>query len=307
MDQYTSKTKIWLDERFKSFDEQGVYFAHQPIYGFRSGHSEPGLIDKYIRTCRIMKALSHLKFDSLLDAGAAEGYKAYITNKLFGAKVRCCDLSEEACRRAEEIFHLNATQADINNLPFVDSEFDVVLCSETLEHVANLNQSVNELLRVAGKAIIITVPHESHELVEKNIAEKITHAHIHRFDLESFNYLESEGYHVIVKKIGSPFLRIPCELVEATPKRNFEKSRLHKLFEIYNKCLPFSKKKMGKKSVAFLNFLDEIVCNYTPYYSAVLYVILKDERCYTKERNLKISAGQVINIEVPLYYLKKQI
>jgi ubiquinone/menaquinone biosynthesis C-methylase UbiE len=307
MDQYTSNTKIWLDERFKSCDEQGIYFAHQPIYGFRSGHSEPGLIDKYIRTCRIMKTLSHIKFDSLLDAGAAEGYKAYITHKLFDATVHCCDLSEEACRRAEEIFHLNATPADINDLPFKDCEFDVVLCSETLEHVANLNQSINELLRVAGKALIITVPHESDEVVEKNIAEEITHGHIHRFDIESFNFLKSEGYHIIVKKIGSPFLRIHDDLVEATPKRNFEKSRFRKLFEIYNLCMPISKKLFGKKSVAFLNWLDEIICNCTPYYSAILFIILKDDQCFTNKRNSKISACQVINTEVPLYYLKKQI
>ena len=37
--------------------------------------------------------------------------------------------------RANEIFKLKATPVDIHNLPFKDNEFDVVICSETLEHV----------------------------------------------------------------------------------------------------------------------------------------------------------------------------
>jgi SAM-dependent methyltransferase len=306
MDQYTSKTKIWLDKRFKSCDEQGIYFAHQPIYGFRNGHSEPGLIDKYIRTCQIMKTLSHVKFDSLLDVGAAEGYKAYITNKLFGAKVHCCDLSEEACKRAAEIFKLNSTPADSCDLPFKNNEFDVVLCSETLEHVVNLNQSIDELLRVAGKAVIITVPHEPGEIIEKNIAEEIPHAHIHRFDLESFNFLESDGYRVISKKIVSPFLRKPGDLVEATPIKNFKKRKYPKLIDFYNKCLPLSRKLFGKRSVAFLNWLDDIYCKYKSSYTAILFIILKDDKCYSKGKNSHISSYQVINIKVPYHYLNKQ-
>jgi hypothetical protein len=72
VDQYTQETKLWLNERFRKCDEEGIYFAHQPIYGFRKGHSEPGHMGKYIRTYQIMKVLSHMSFDSLLDVGGAE-------------------------------------------------------------------------------------------------------------------------------------------------------------------------------------------------------------------------------------------
>lgn len=69
MDQYTQRTKLWLDERFRKCDEQGIYFAHQPIYGFRKGHCDPGHIYQYISTYQVMKALAHIEFDSLLDVG----------------------------------------------------------------------------------------------------------------------------------------------------------------------------------------------------------------------------------------------
>jgi hypothetical protein len=69
VDQYTQKTKLWLEERFRKCDEQEIYFAHQPIYGFRKGHCDPGYVYKYISTYQVMKALSHMEFDSLLDVG----------------------------------------------------------------------------------------------------------------------------------------------------------------------------------------------------------------------------------------------
>lgn len=81
MDKYTQKTKKWLDGRFKQTDKNGIYKAHQPIYGFRKGPTDSSLVDKYICTYQIMKALAHLNFNSLLDVGGAEGYKSYLILK----------------------------------------------------------------------------------------------------------------------------------------------------------------------------------------------------------------------------------
>ncbi len=309
MDKYTLKTKNWLNKRFKKCDEQGIYHAHQSIYGFRKGHSELGF-NRYIHTYRIMKALSHLKFDSLLDAGSAEGYKAYIANRLFGVKVRCCDLSEEACKRAEEIFKIKSTPADIHELPFKNNEFDVILCSETLEHVTDLRKSINELLRVAKKAVIITVPHESQKFINKNIEEEVTHAHIHSFGLESLNFLVFNGYHVLSKKMISLLLRLPvfplAVLIEAMPRECREKRKYLKIFiELYNACIPILRKLFSKKITAFLIQLDDFICKFTPNYKAILFVILKDNKCYTKKETINISAYRIINFSVPYHYMKK--
>ena len=56
-DEYTVKTRAWLDGRYDLQDDDGVYWAHQPIYGFRTGHSEPGQFERYLRTVRIMETL----------------------------------------------------------------------------------------------------------------------------------------------------------------------------------------------------------------------------------------------------------
>jgi ubiquinone/menaquinone biosynthesis C-methylase UbiE len=53
-----------------------------------------------------------------------------------------------------------AAKADVTNLPFKDSAFDIVICSEVLEHIPENEAAVRELVRVLkpGKDMVISVP-----------------------------------------------------------------------------------------------------------------------------------------------------
>jgi ubiquinone/menaquinone biosynthesis C-methylase UbiE len=46
----------------------------------------------------------------------------------------------------------------INKLPFDDNAFDLVICSDVLEHLENIHLIFDELCRVSAKYIIITLP-----------------------------------------------------------------------------------------------------------------------------------------------------
>jgi len=308
MDEYTKKTKYWLDARFKQVDRDGIYYAHQPIYGFRRGHCERDLISRFTRTYQIMKALSHLRFNSLLDVGGAEGFTVYRIKEIFNVKVRNSDLSEEACKRAKEIFNIESDPVDIHELPYKDNEFDIVLSSETLEHVTNLDKAISELIRVAKKAIIITVPHEDDAIIERNIKEKIPHAHIHSFHLGSFHFLESRGYRVFKKGMINSILRIPMVLVGAQVIEEYHKRmRYPKIFiQIYNILVPVLSKIFGKKAISFMVQLDGFICNFVPFYDAILFIILKDDKCYMKKEYKEISVPKILEISVPYYYLNKE-
>jgi len=314
MDEYTKKTKYWLDVRFKQVDRDGIYYAHQPIYGFRRGHCERDLISRFTRTYQIMKALSHLRFNSLLDVGGAEGFTVYRIKEIFNVKVRNSDLSEEACKRAKEIFNIESDPVDIHELPYKDNEFDIVLSSETLEHVTNLDKAISELIRVAKKAIIITVPHEDDAIIERNIKEKIPHAHIHSFHPGSFHVLESRGYRVFKKRMINSILRIPMILVnvqvsECTSNRGIsQKNEISKIFiQIYNTLVSVLLKIFGKKAISFMVQLDGFICNFVPFYNAAfLFIILKDDKCYMKKEHKKISVSKILEFSVPYYYLNKE-
>lgn len=60
-----------------------------------------------------MNALLQLKFNSLLDVGGAEGHKVRIARETFDVEVKNCDLSEEACKRAKEIFRIDSDSVQL--------------------------------------------------------------------------------------------------------------------------------------------------------------------------------------------------
>jgi SAM-dependent methyltransferase len=306
LDEYTQKTKAWLDERFRQCDEDGIYFAHQSIYGFRDGHSFPHYIGKYIRTYQIMKALSHIKFNSFLDAGGGEGYTAWIVRELFNVKVKHSDLSEEACMRSNEIFNIESHPADIHELPFNDGEFDVVLCSETLEHVTDLQPAIDELLRVANKAVIITAPHEDSNLIERNIKIKTPHAHIRTFTIDDFNFLKLKGLDVRQKRMLYPLLNIPTILVEATPVK-YRKTMRHSksIVDLYNNFVSVLRVIFGKNATSFIIRIDDALCNLRVPYNGIIFILLKDSSFYHEKELRKISVREILNFSVPYHYLGK--
>ena len=305
MDPYTRETKTWLDKRFLFGDEQGVYWAHQPIYGFRNGPIEPGIISRYIITFEIMSMLAHLNFTSLLDVGGAEGYKAHLISKIFNVNATNSDLSLEACKRSQEIFGVTSVPADIHELPFHDNAFDVLLCSETLEHVSDVEAATDELLRVAKKAVVISVPHDSEKQVALNKENREIHGHIHYFYDERFDYLHAQGYTVIKKKIVSPLLTMPTALIDGMPRTHNPLWKHPKIFtSIYNCMIPFCRKCFGQKSAELFMYLDRFMCKIVPLSKAYIFLILKEKDCFYHEPVRSVTARQIIGASVKPHYLK---
>lgn len=304
MDEYTKKTRDWLDNRFNMFDSNGVYHAHQPVYGFRKGHCETGLISRYIITYQIMKLLSQMDFSSLLDVGGAEGYKAYMVKELFQAKVVSSDLSGTACKRAKDMFSLNSIASDIHKLPFKENSFDIVLCSETLEHISTYNNAVEEMLRVAKKAVVISVPHESRRKVEKNIKNNIPHSHIHHFDAQSFNFTTSKhNYKTVTRFLSSPLLTIPAIMVDAMPTGYDKNWGYPKFFiDAYNLLLPLFKRIWGIKTAHFLMELDQLFCRMIPLHNTLLFAIIKDPNFSLRRENKKITPASITDTIIPYHY-----
>ena len=301
MDKYTEETRLWLDQRFKLTDSTGVYFAHQPIYGFRKGPTEADLIGRYIITFQTMKMLAHLNFNSFLDVGGAEGYKAALVKSLFNVEVRSSDLSGEACKRAKEIYNIDGDAIDIQKLPYNDNQFDVVLCSETLEHVQNFTLATLELLRVCRKAVVITVPHESDNVIKRYI--KNPHAHLHSFNTNSFDFSSDITKKIIHKKIIFSPLNI-INRVLYSKKRSAEECT-NFLSSLNNFAVPLTSRIFGRKTAIYNIYIDHITTKLLPFYSGFLFVLFKDYDCYSKTSYAQITPRQIIDFQVPLHKLNQ--
>jgi len=156
MTSYTSTTRAWLEQRFLMRSDAGHYFAHMPIYGVGHADAEPGHAARLCRISRILRVLDGLEFDTMLDVGGAEGYLGHLAQTMFDVEAATADLSLEANRRAREIFALPSAAVDCSRLPFADDAFDVVVCSEVIEHVEHPVETMLELCRVARQTVVLT-------------------------------------------------------------------------------------------------------------------------------------------------------
>lgn len=194
MDEYTKRTKEWLDQRYKTADEKGVYKSHAPIYGFSKDYLCLGLYKNNYNILKQIKRLSsEYKIDSFLEVGCAEGYTTHLAKEIFGFRVNVCDLSFEAVKRAKEIYGFRGFIADVQALSNIKNDsFDLVLCSETIEHVPNPEKAFEELMRVAKKVLITTVPAAKNKKEKEGfISPEVPHTHLNIFTKEEIkNFIQ---------------------------------------------------------------------------------------------------------------------
>lgn len=301
MDSYTAKTKEWLNQRFRQ-TKDGIFFAHQNIYGFKSPYVEEGVVLRYVIFYNVLKALSLLRFESLLDVGGAEGYMAAAIRKFFQVRVRSCDLSEEACKRAEELFQIEADPVDGVSLPYEDDSFDVVLSSESLEHIPRYELVLEELLRVARKAVLITVPHDGPKAIAENIRNQVPHGHLHDFTLNSFKALIPTRF--ILKRWGlySSFLRLPFRCVEGRDINPGTGLRRW-VIEALNVFVRAAGKTMNERAFKTLLRLDGILAQWFGSYRQLVFVIVKDPTSLTGNKTPLVEADAMLGFRVPFLRL----
>lgn len=117
-------------------------YAHRQIYAKFLSYLEPG--------------------QRVLDAGCGDGVLSCMLGQR-GIKVIGIDISApniEGARRLAKEWGVSVTflRTDLEDLPFLDNSFDVVLSSHVLEHLPNLKKGLRELYRVTRSLALIAMP-----------------------------------------------------------------------------------------------------------------------------------------------------
>ncbi len=100
---------------------------------------------------------------SILDAGCGEGFATgFIAERVPTARIEGIDVSPGAIEYAQEHFGERVTYqvGSVYDLPYEDDSFDLVVCSEVLEHLDRPEDAVREITRVARRHVLLTVPLE---------------------------------------------------------------------------------------------------------------------------------------------------
>ncbi len=142
----------WNDEMVRRYDIERYYERSHPITRW--------LEQQRLRVLRAMAKPA--RGERVLEVGCGAGH---VLEKFDDCARTGIDLSaimlERTKRRLGSAFPL--TQGSADALPFRSAAFDIVLCTEVLEHTTDPAGVIEELIRVAGPGgrVIVSVPNEA--------------------------------------------------------------------------------------------------------------------------------------------------
>lgn len=162
---------------------------HQPISDIKASYHQ------FSRYYGILAEIEKLPFKTFLDAGCAEGMFLLGVKKMVpNAEVYGVDFSAVGVRKAKFYSGRVASLAcaDLGHLPFGDNSFDLVLCSETLEHIVDDVSALKDLIRICKKTCIVTVPSFSNSWSKKQFKPDVNcqrDSHLRKYSREDLETL----------------------------------------------------------------------------------------------------------------------
>jgi SAM-dependent methyltransferase len=173
---------------------------------------------------------------SVLDVGCGDGR---VTNRLAARHERVVgvDIAGAALRhvRAE------TREAPVTALPFDDRSFDLVICTEVLEHLsdAELEQARRELGRVAEQYVLLSVPSEESLENAAGRCAACGHAfhvfrHLQRFDARRAEALVP-GFRLVRRHVFGPTF-LPPRRLDVWVQQRLLRSWLHSPLAVCPRC-----------------------------------------------------------------------
>lgn len=160
----------------------------------------------------LISLIKPLSPKTVLDVGCGEGFTMdKLVKSEIGEKIEGVEYSKDALTLGKKLFpNLAFKEGSIYKLPYKDGSFDLVVCTEVLEHLEEPSKALKEMLRVSKKYLAISVPNEplfmlSNLLRGKNLSKfGNDEGHINHWSpLSLKKYLKKNG--LKIEKIRFPF------------------------------------------------------------------------------------------------------
>lgn len=128
---YDLSADSWWQENAKIY---ALYHLNKPRFDF---------FDRYVTNWQGLKAL---------DVGCGGGFSCeFMANR--GVRVSGIDQSVKCIIKAQEHAAISGLEIDYKqgfaeNMPYMNNTFDIVICVDVLEHVADLKKTISEIYRI---------------------------------------------------------------------------------------------------------------------------------------------------------------
>ena len=166
----------------KFYEEEAERLSHQELMYLKGNKHNLWWHRKRLKYVFsfLLEILKESQLATFADIGCAEGYYIGRVAAIY-SDVRCvgADIARTYVKKAKKSVkrsNVDFTVCDIENLPFKERCFDIVLCSEVLEHVPNHRKAFAELYRIARKYLVISFPGHSyiHKVISKaNVLKRL--------------------------------------------------------------------------------------------------------------------------------------
>jgi 2-polyprenyl-3-methyl-5-hydroxy-6-metoxy-1,4-benzoquinol methylase len=131
---------------------QTKWLSRNPLVRYANGRFRDTLL-AFVRACA-----PH----TILDAGCGEGINLLTLSNEGSWKLQGIDLDEASLAIARDALGdgIPLLRGDLEQLPFDDRSFDLVIGTEVLEHVQCPERALAELARVSRRHLVLSVPRE---------------------------------------------------------------------------------------------------------------------------------------------------
>jgi len=170
------------------------------------------LIEKFYST--MFKIVKPTKPQKILDVGCGEGFTLVnLSRNKIGKTYEGVEYSNNSIRLAKKLYPgLNIKKGDIYDLQYRDNSFDMVICTEVLEHLKDPQKALRELARVTSKYVLFSVPNEpiftlANLMRGKYLKTLGNHpGHINHWTQHAFKkYLRKNGFKISTSKTPFPW------------------------------------------------------------------------------------------------------
>ncbi|MBI2621822.1 MAG: class I SAM-dependent methyltransferase [Candidatus Levybacteria bacterium] len=171
----------------------------------------------------VVKTIRPLNINSVLDVGCGEGFTlARLQKEKIGKEYEGIEYDGEAIELGKKLYpRLTIKKGDIYKLPYKDNFFDLVVCTEVLEHLENPKKAYKELIRVSHKYILLSVPNEPFFTWQRlarfqNILEFGAHPeHIQHWTAGAFSkFVKVRGVKLVNRKFPIPWTMVVVKKVK---------------------------------------------------------------------------------------------
>ena len=178
----------------------GLVETYRDFYEFEAHHyrtTPEGEASWIHRRNLVHRLLPARPVASALDVGCGDGALAEDLHAHTGARVTAVDLAATRVAFARSRSpHASFSQASVYALPFADGAFDLVVCTDLLEHLDDPRRAMQELVRVSKQAVVVTVPYKI--AIEKTLCthcgkDYFLYGHQHSFGEDGLRQLAQDA------------------------------------------------------------------------------------------------------------------